>query len=64
MTLWSYDDNSVPDMQIRNQGDSWGDWIPSAASINWTIPNGDGGKAVECRFRDAAGNVSITDPTR
>lgn len=60
LTLWNYDDNGVPDMQIRNQGESWGEWIPSAGSTSWALPDGDGNKQVECRFRDSAGNVSIT----
>lgn len=59
LSLWFSDTNGVDAMQIRNVGDDWGSWISYTNSISWTLPTGDGQQTVECRFRDAAQNVSI-----
>ena len=58
LSLWSYDENGVPDMQLRNSGVAWEDWIPYAATQSWMLPSVEGEKHVGCRFRDAPGNVS------
>lgn len=58
LSLWSYDENGVPDMQLRNSGAAWGEWIAYATPYPWTLPSGDGVKAVQCRFRDTPGNIS------
>jgi hypothetical protein len=58
LSLWSYDENGVPDMQLRNSSVAWEDWIPYAATQPWVLPSGEGEKHVGCRFRDTPGNVS------
>lgn len=58
LSLWSYDENDVPDMQLRNGTAAWGSWTAFATPYPWTLPGGDGAKAVNCHFRDTPGNIS------
>ena len=45
-------------MQFSNDGVSYGDWEPYAASNDWLLTAGEGVKAVYVKLKDVAGNVS------
>jgi hypothetical protein len=45
-------------MSFSNDGSTWSDWQPYAATAIWSLDPGDGEKTVFARFRDAAGNIS------
>ena len=45
-------------MRFSNDGASWSDWEPFAATKPWALTSGDGTKTVHVQLRDNAGNVS------
>jgi hypothetical protein len=45
-------------MRFSNDGATWSDWEPFAATKPWALTSGDGTKTVRAQFRDNAGNVS------
>jgi hypothetical protein len=51
----------VEQLQIaHDSGFTGAEWRSYAATMNWTLPDGDGAKEVFVRFRDRAGNISTT----
>jgi hypothetical protein len=51
----------VAQMQISDAQDSWpDDWRTYATSLQWTFTGSDGSKQIYVRFKDGAGNVSLT----
>jgi hypothetical protein len=59
LNLSATDANSVSSMRLRWNGQTWGAWMPYAATQSSTIPAGASGtKTVYVRFRDGAGVVS------
>lgn len=57
------DQYEVSELQVRNADTPWSPWAEYAGVSNWTLPEGDGEKQVECRYRDFAGNISTTSVT-
>ena len=51
--------SGLTDMAFRENA-GWTEWEPFANTRNWTLSSGDGDKSVGVRFRDAAGNYSVT----
>jgi hypothetical protein len=49
---WEESNPDVEEMRLRNAGDSWGNWIPLAATKSWTLSPGEGTKTVDAQFRD------------
>ncbi|MBI5694879.1 MAG: hypothetical protein HZC51_03925 [Nitrospirae bacterium] len=45
-------------MRFSNDGETWTDWIPYAATAAWTLAPGDGDKTVYAKVMDKAGNIS------
>jgi len=51
--------SGVYEMCFSNDGVTWSDWIPYSPLASWTLPSGEGTKAVYAKVRDLAGNESI-----
>ncbi len=61
LTLTATDNIGVTQMMISNDsGFAGGSWESYAASKTWTLTSGDGAKTVYVKFKDAAGNISLT----
>lgn len=63
LTLAASDPNpasGVDVMRFSNDGTNWSNWEVFATSKAWSLPEGDGYKAVRAQFRDKAGNESLT----
>ncbi|MGC2423133.1 MAG: Ig-like domain-containing protein [Nitrospirota bacterium] len=61
LTLSAVDSSGVTAMRVCNDGDFDAvPWESFAASMDWFLPTGDGGKTVFAQFMDAAGNESNT----
>ncbi len=59
LTLYAGDaGNGVSQMQFSDDGSTWGEWEPYAISKAWTLPDGDGPKAVYVRYQDGIGSLS------
>jgi hypothetical protein len=59
LTMAATDDVSLPDsMAFSNDGTTFSDFEPFAATKPWTLPDNDGTRTVYVRFRDIAWNVS------
>jgi hypothetical protein len=58
LTLSATDDTGVTEMSFSDDGTSYGSYIAYSTVALYTVPTGDGTKAVYVRFKDAAGNVS------
>jgi dipeptidyl aminopeptidase/acylaminoacyl peptidase len=57
--------SGVAEMRIKNSDGDWSEWMPYAASKDWTLSagrgkKGQGKKTVYVQYRDAAGNLSDT----
>jgi len=53
--------SGVAEVRISDDGgSSWSAWQAYAASVDHTLPAGDGTKTVTVQFRDAVGNLSAT----
>jgi len=50
--------SGVAEMRAREAGGNWGAWEPYSTTKPWTIPDGDGSKAICVEFKDNAGNTS------
>jgi hypothetical protein len=46
------------DMRFSSDGSNFGDWMPFAPSVSFTLPSGDGSKTVFVEYRNGAGAVS------
>ena len=61
LTLSATDARSgVAQMRFSNDNVTWSTWEAYATQKTWTLISGDGSKIVYARFRDAAGNPSLT----
>jgi hypothetical protein len=52
--------SEVAEMGFSDDGSTWSTWEPYATSKPWTLPAGDGEKAVYVAYRDQAGRISTT----
>lgn len=50
----------VTDMEFSSNNSTWGAWETAATTKSWQLATGDGNKSVYVKFRDAAGNVSVS----
>lgn len=50
--------SGVADVRLRDESGAWSDWMPFAASLEFTLPATEGVRTVCAQFRDAVGNVS------
>jgi hypothetical protein len=52
---------AAADIQVsaRNEGDTWSSSETAASALTWTLPPGDGSRAVDVRFLDRAGNETV-----
>ena len=48
---------SAAQMRVRDGGGDWSDWQAYAAHTGWTVPAGDGSKAVDVEYRSHLGDV-------
>ena len=55
------DVSGATEMRFRDAGGAWSDWESFAPMRSWTLPAGDGPKAVEAEFRNASGTISRSD---
>jgi subtilisin-like proprotein convertase family protein len=53
-----HDATGVAAVRLSNDGVTFSPYQPYAASLAWTLPEGDGDKKVYAQFRDGAGNDS------
>lgn len=51
---------TVAAMKFSNDGITWSDEVPYAATIAWALTDGDGVKTVYVKFKDASGNWMST----
>lgn len=60
LTIDSVDEYEVEEMQLSTNGTDWGSWELYTTSKTITLPEPDGAKKIFIRFKDKAGNISIT----
>jgi hypothetical protein len=48
----------VSDMRFSDDGTTFGNWVPFAATASHTLPTGDGSKTVFVQYRNGAGAIS------
>jgi hypothetical protein len=58
---WAMDMNGPVLMRMRNGGEAWPtSWTAITSGAQpWTLPVGDGSKAVSVQYKDAAGNITL-----
>jgi hypothetical protein len=63
LNLMSFDGDGsgVVDMQFSDDNAVWSGWEPAGGTKAWTLPAGDGVKAVYAQFRDGVGRVSTVE---
>jgi len=47
-------------MRIRNQGGSWGGWMPYSGMAAWALPSGDGTKSVDVQYSNLIGKTTLS----
>jgi len=58
ITLDSSAVTGAAQMQFRDEGGAWGEWLPFAAQYQWTLPGTDGLKTVHAQYLGGDGSPS------